>query len=200
MAKPITPPEVIREKIMEVAIEEFNEKGLKFTMDDIATRLSMSKKTLYRAFADKNELFIGMVDFYFAAVKESERKILDDDEMPILEKIRRVLIVQPEKFSRIDLRQLLSLKEKYPETYQMVAKRIEGDWEPTIRLIEKGMEAGVIRKISIPVLKGIVEGTMEHFLTGDMLIKENITYPEALEKMMDIVMVGITNGGGRLDG
>ena len=37
----------IQEKILNAAIAEFAEKGLKFTMNDVAGRLTMSKKTLY---------------------------------------------------------------------------------------------------------------------------------------------------------
>ena len=37
----------LEEKILLAAIEEFGRKGLKFTMDDIAKNLSISKKTLY---------------------------------------------------------------------------------------------------------------------------------------------------------
>ena len=35
-------------RIMETVIEEFNKKGLKFTMDDVAKDLHMSKKTIYK--------------------------------------------------------------------------------------------------------------------------------------------------------
>jgi len=192
MAKPITPPEVLREKIMEATIDEFNEKGLKFTMDDIGARLSMSKKTLYRVFKDKDELFLGMVDYYFEAIKESEKEILDNPNMDTVEKIRKIMIVLPGRYKGIDFKQLLSLKEKYPSTYEKVSERLENDWDETINLLNQGIREGVIKDISIPVLKGIIEGSMEHFLTGNMLVEENMTYPEALEKMMDIIMDGIT--------
>ena len=59
-------------RILEGAIAEFNTSGLKFTMDDLAKRLSMSKKTLYKYFRDKESLFFDMVDYCFSAIKESE--------------------------------------------------------------------------------------------------------------------------------
>ena len=36
----------IGEKIIDTAIEEFKQKGLKFTMSDVAKSLSISKKTI----------------------------------------------------------------------------------------------------------------------------------------------------------
>jgi AcrR family transcriptional regulator len=36
----------IRQKIMEAVINQFNSKGMKFTMDDISKELHISKKTI----------------------------------------------------------------------------------------------------------------------------------------------------------
>ena len=49
-----------REKIINAAIDEFVDKGLKFTMDDVAKRLYMSKKTLYTVFKDKEEMLLAL--------------------------------------------------------------------------------------------------------------------------------------------
>ena len=36
-----------KERFLEATIKVFNKKGLKFTMDDIANKLGVSKRTLY---------------------------------------------------------------------------------------------------------------------------------------------------------
>lgn len=184
--------EVLKQKIMEAAIGEFNKKGLKFTMDDVSKSLSMSKKTLYTVFEDKEALFFEMVDTCFDAIKESERAVLADESLDIVEKIRRIMIVLPDRYVNLDLRQIYSLREKYPKIYKKLEKRLESDWEPTIQLLEQAMEEGKIKKVSVPVLKTMVEGSIELFLGRDVLIKNNMEYKEALDKMMDIIMDGIT--------
>lgn len=183
---------ILREEIMEEAIEQFNKKGLKFTMDDVAGGLSISKKTLYKVFADKEELFFEMADYCFDAIKDSEQAILNDPEMDIVEKIRSIIIVLPHRYKSIDFRQLYSLKEKFPSIYAKLEARLESDWGPTIMLLEQGIKEGRIKPFSISVLRAMVEGTIEHFLSRDTLLTEDISYPEALEKMMDIIMEGIT--------
>ena len=182
---------ILREEIMNEAIEQFNKKGLKFTMDDLAGSLSISKKTLYKVFSDKEDLFFEMVDYCFDAIKESEQEILNDPEMDIVEKIRRIIIVLPHRYKTIDFRKLISLKEKFPSTYAKLEERLESDWEPTIMLLEQGIKEGRITPFSISVLRAMVEGTIEHFLSRDILLTEDISYQEALEKMMDIIMEGI---------
>lgn len=184
--------EALKQKIMEAAIGEFNKKGLKFTMDDVSKSLSMSKKTLYTVFEDKEAMFFEMVDTCFDAIKESERAVLADESLDIVEKIRRIMIVLPDRYAGLDFRQIYSLKEKYPKIYQKLEKRLESDWEPTIQLLEQAMEEGKIKKVSVPVLKTMVEGSIELFLGRDVLIQNGMEYKEALNKMMDIIMDGIT--------
>ena len=49
--------EIMRQKIIETAKEEFMQYGFhRISMDDIAEKLSMSKKTLYRYFTGKDDL------------------------------------------------------------------------------------------------------------------------------------------------
>ena len=76
----------LQQKILEGTIEAFNQKGLKFTMDDLAGILGMSKKTIYTVFSDKTSLFLSMVDYLFDTIKESERAILENEALSTVEK------------------------------------------------------------------------------------------------------------------
>ena len=102
----------LRETILEGTIQVFNQKGLKFTMDDIAALLKISKKTIYTVFQDKEALFLAMVDYIFGSIKESEQKAFEDKKLTTVEKIHKILGVLPEGYKDIDFRQLYLLKEK----------------------------------------------------------------------------------------
>ena len=101
----------IREQILEATILVFNKKGMKFTMDDIARELGMSKKTIYTVFADKQELVYDMVDYCFDSIKESEQKVMKNGELSTLEKIHEILGVLPEGYKEIDFSQLYILRD-----------------------------------------------------------------------------------------
>ena len=52
----------VRVHIVEVATKMFHHQGLRgVTMDDIAHELTMSKRTLYQIFADKEQLLLDCV-------------------------------------------------------------------------------------------------------------------------------------------
>ncbi|MDF2540030.1 MAG: TetR family transcriptional regulator [Herbinix sp.] len=181
----------LKVKIIDAVIEEFNEKGLKFTMDDIAKHIGISKRTLYTVVEDKEALFVEAVDDVFAAIKESERQIIEDGSLDILEKLKRILIVLPEKYKTIDFRQLYDLKSKFPRIYAKIENRLETDWEPTYRLMEQAMEEGKIRRISLPIFQAMISGTIEYYLSRSVLIDNKMDYEAALAQMVDIIMIGI---------
>lgn len=180
-----------KEKILEATIKVFNRKGLKFTMDDIASELSMSKKTIYTVFRDKESMFFAMVDYCFDKIKESEGEILSDDSLSTVEKIRGVLAVLPSGYKDVDFRQLYTLKDKYPNTYSRVEERLETGWEKTIALINQGIEEGSIRPVNVNLLKSMLEATIEQFFQRDILIRNQISYAEALEEVVNILVDGI---------
>jgi len=181
----------IKEKILGVAIEEFGKKGLKFTMDDIARNLAMSKKTVYAVFETKEAMLLELADYCFADIKRSEQAILEDSNMDILTKIEKIMIVLPERYQNIGLQNLYQLSEKYPRIYQRVATYLSTDWDATISLLEQGMEEGKIRPIKIPVLKAMVESTIQEFFSNSILVENNIDYEEALKEMIQIIITGI---------
>ena len=180
-----------KERILEATIKVFNKKGLKFTMDDIATELSISKKTIYKVFKDKETMFYDMVDYCFDAIKESEAAVVEDTTISTVEKVRRILSVLPEGYKSIDFRQLYELKAKYPKTYLRVEERLESGWENTIALIQQGIEEGEIRPVNVSILKTMIEATLERFFQRDVLIVNEITYTDALEELVNIIVDGI---------
>lgn len=180
-----------KEKILQATIQAFNQKGLKFTMDDIASILAMSKKTIYTIFKDKNTLFMEMVDYLFDTIKESESEIIEDNTLSTIEKIRRILGVMPESYKDIDLRQLYMLKDKFPEIYRHVEERLENGWETTIKLLEQGIEEEVIRPVNVLMFKMMMEASIEQFFQRDILIRAGMTYTQGLDEIVGILLDGV---------
>lgn len=182
----------MKTSIMEATIQEFNVRGTKFTMDDLAKRLGMSKKTIYASFQDKETLLLETVNYCFNQIKENKLALIEDETLDIVERIRRAIVALPEQYLEIDWRQLNCSKDKFPNVYAYIEKRLESEWEPIIALIEQGIREDRIRNISIPVLKTMVEATIEHFLESTVLIDYEIAYKDALNEMISIIIEGIS--------
>ncbi|MGI6057523.1 MAG: TetR/AcrR family transcriptional regulator [Bilifractor sp.] len=181
----------IREDILEATVRLFNRKGMKFTMDDLAAELHRSKKTIYVYFPDKKHLLYDMVDYIFDSIKEDEQKVYENRKMDIVERIRRILGVMPDRYQNVDFRQLYNLREKYPAVYRHLKERLESGWESTVELLKEGMRQGKIRRFSIPVFQTMMEATLEQFFQRDILFESGLTYHAALQEVVDILVKGI---------
>jgi len=180
-----------RNALIEGTIKVFSEKGIKFTMDDVAACMGMSKKTIYKIFPNKKALMMAAIDYGFDAIKAEERAIYDNPDLTTSEKIRKILGAMPESYRNLDFREIVAARAKFPDMYARIEERLETGWELTISLLEQGMREGSIRKIDIPVFKTIFEAALEHFLTRDVLGLNNITYDAALSELCDVLMQGI---------
>lgn len=180
----------LREQILTEGIEQFRSSGLKFTMQEIAGSLHISKKTMYKYFTSKEELLLALLDEGYRKIHSEKKKVIESD-LPLEERIARVMIAMPEQYSMLEFSQLDGLREKYPAVAEALQQHLLNDWEPTIALLNEGIDAGVIRDINISVLKVMVTSSIQAFTSTHELADQGITYQEALQIMMDIIMRGI---------
>lgn len=74
-----------RTKIVETALQMFSSRGCKgVTMDDIATAMHMSKRTLYETFSNKEELLAECLMRVHDSVGALHREVLGKVEEPML--------------------------------------------------------------------------------------------------------------------
>ena len=116
---------------------------------------------------------------------------MQDTSLSTKEKIKKILGVMPEGYKEVDFRQLYLLRERYPAIYKRVEERLETGWETSIALIEQGIAEGVIRPVRIPLLKMMLEAALEQFFQRDILMRNQISYQEALTEVVDILVEGI---------
>ena len=182
--------EDIQQVILTTTLELFNDKGLDFTMDDIAHSMHIAKKTIYRFFSSKEDLLIALLDYGFENIQKEKQKILTSNDS-IAKRLEQVIIAMPKQYAKIDFRVLSSLKDTYPQVYIRLNEHLENDWEPIIKLINDGIRKKEIRKINTFILRQIITATFEQLLSTDELQERNLTYAKALKEMMNTIMKGM---------
>ena len=191
MSKPAQNPETVKTEILNATIPLFSEKGFKLTMDEIASSIHISKKTIYAVFPKKEDLFHSMVDYIFDDIQRNKSLILSDPSSSRRERLVRSLNVMGEKLENVDLSKLHVLKERYPDVYEHVSARLETGWEQTFELMEAGMREGDFAPFNVRVFKLMMESTLEQFFQQDFLEKSGLTYKDALSAVVRILMSGI---------
>ena len=182
----------MREKIIDTAIEEFTRNGLKFTMNDVAKALGISKKTIYTVFESKQDVLMAIADRYARDFTDMRQEIEADTELDTLEKLERLFCASPTKYYNIGLSRIFELAQKYPKQYKYLMEAVSQGWALAEQYLEKGIREGKIRKnISKPVVMAMIRGTVICFLESDILYKNGLTYEQGKEEMVQIIMKGI---------
>ena len=181
----------LRVRILDEAAKLFDRKGIKFTMDDLARSLAVSKKTIYTVFEDKRSIMTETIDRFFDDALTEEEAILNDDSLSIPDQLKAIIGRVPERYTQNDLAQLYVLKEKYPSVYRHWQRCRENYWEGVCILLKRGIEKGEIRDVKLPVLKTMFQSTIEQFFQDDVLIKNSISYRDALSEVASILVDGI---------
>ena len=149
----------MREKIIDTAIEEFTRNGLKFTMNDVAKALGISKKTIYTVFESKQDVLMAIADRYARDFTDMRQEIEADTELDTLEKLERLFCAIPTKYYNIGLSRIFELAQKYPKQYKYLMEAVSQGWALAEQYLEKGIREGKIRKdISKPVVMAMIRG------------------------------------------
>ena len=142
--------------ILSASADLFRQYGFKtITMDDIARRAGISKKTLYQHFANKQEVVTEALVWYKTQMSDSCRDLMSHAENSI-ESMVKVLAYMDETHKRINPMSMFELQRFFPETYQKFRELI----------IEH--DAGMIRD---NILAGIKDGLYRSDLNADLLAR-----------------------------
>lgn len=134
------------ERIIAGADELFSRYGLKsVTMDDIARHLSMSKKTIYQFFSDKEEVVLA-----WATVELTKHTKMCDDvassSKNAVEEIMHLMQYFSKIFSRLNPNLFYDMQKYYPKAWSIYKEfKTKSATIQIIRNLEKGKEEGLYR-------------------------------------------------------
>ncbi|MEO8765927.1 MAG: TetR/AcrR family transcriptional regulator [Ginsengibacter sp.] len=129
----------IRERIKQKADELYRRYGVKsVTMDEIASQLGVSKKTIYHSFSDKNEL----VDAVIVDMINTNRECCQHDRQRSLNAIHEVYLAMEMlqvMFDNMNPSILFDIERNYPATF---AKFKEYKYNFLFAMIKENIERG----------------------------------------------------------
>lgn len=133
-------------KILTAATDLFRQYGFKaVTMDDIARRAGISKKTLYQHFANKNEIVSESVVWFKTRICASCEDVIKDSSNAV-EAMVRTQTIMDHVHKQTNPMVIFELQKYFPEAYQLFRdKLLEQDMEIIKQTILQGMEEGNYR-------------------------------------------------------
>jgi AcrR family transcriptional regulator len=176
---------------MSAAMVEMDEHGVRFTMSDLATRLAISKRTLYEHFESKEVLISSIVDAVISDLRVQRSEIVSNPDLDLREKLVRMLTVKSKVFSDVSDRVKMELSQQYPGLWEKAHKSQEEQWDVIDNVIKEGIEAGCFRPIFVPVLRKVLQGSVREIIDYDFLLQHRTSFHEMIGHITDIVIYGI---------
>ena len=172
--------EELKMRIVDTAAKAFKRLGIKAVhMDDIAGSLSISKRTLYELFGDKEQLLLEVFSFY--------RQCVNQDMQELTSRADNVLEVVLTFYER--------KVNEYPKVLDFIHEEQRRNDVDAVKYFQKGVEQGIFRD---DINFQIINQTMT--MQMDLLIYSDITlhYPlaEIYSEITILHMRGITTEKG----
>lgn len=164
----------IRTQIIKSTAKLFLAHGCKrITMDDIASELHISKRTLYTHFANKEELLEAFLEYMTVTMEEKKKEVVDNNESPV--SLMLSLFLFWGKYNHELNLTLNDMKSLYPDLYRKYFESKSalrtGEIKAALRI---AAERGELRKDvdidrSVAVLHHFFSKVTSHEMTTETL-------------------------------
>lgn len=159
-----------KDKILKGAEELFFKYGIKnITMDEIARHLSISKKTIYQFFKDKDDVLRSLMEHSLSEDKCRLEEVSRTSKNTI-EEVFKLMDEMREMFSRINPIFFYEINRYYPEIWKIFDSfKKEFIYNSVVNSLRRGQEEGLIRKdIDIKILSTLRVELVEIGMRGEI--------------------------------
>ncbi|KAF0141504.1 MAG: transcriptional regulator TetR family [Stygiobacter sp.] len=190
----------IKQRIVQRADEMFRQYGYsKVTMEEIASNLAISKKTLYKHFSNKDHVLKEIVHTHKCEVDGFIDNLMAQKTMPFLEKLESFMNFIAKQAEKIEGPMVRDLMRCNPEIWKDIEEfRANKAYKHLSGLIKEGVESGVFRKdINNEVIVLAYVASIHSLINPEVLAKLPVSADQAFRGVLKILFEGIFTTEGR---
>ncbi len=184
-------------KIIEYTTKQFFENGFyKISMDQLASGMKISKKTIYKHFSSKSLLVETIVKTFQVKIKDDLYRIIEQGDC--LLQLKKLSCYFINLSVKINKRMLNDLLEHKPELWKQidefrgeVIKKVWGS------IINQGKSQQLIIDVPNEIIIGVVLSALRGIISPTALTENKINITDAFEVTFKIIISGILTEKGR---
>lgn len=167
-------------------------------VDDISKELGISKKTLYQAFKDKNEIVYEAVSALMSQEENISCQIAETSENAIDEVIQMAKVIT-QKFEALHPSVRFEIAKYYPEAYKVFQRhKTEFVFSFIKNNIIRGIDEGLYRgNLNPNIISGLFVHKMELFLDRSGFGGKDYSFKEVYLEMIRYHIRGLASEKGR---
>ena len=188
------------QRIISAARQHFFAHGFRrVTMDDLASELGMSKKTLYACFPSKADLLRAVLIDKFRTVEIDLRRITAGFSKNMLDSLNQLLACLQRHTAEIQPPFVRDIRREAPQMFDLVQSRRRQLIQKYFgALLDECRKAGIVRKdvstrLIIEILVGATEAIMNPARMAELALTPSVGY----STIINVVFEGVLTEKGR---
>jgi len=187
-----------RTKIVEMTEEKFFRDGFyKTTMDEVASELKMSKKTIYKFFPSKDDLIMAIAKHFMEGLKNKVVPALSSDKNAI-EKLAELNGILAKVSQKISTNRMDEIKTYFPNLWNEIDNfRTKMMFANITKVIDQGKAEGLFIDYPTPIVMNTLVSSVRSIVNPEFILNNNFSIAEAAINVFKVVIGGIVTDKGR---
>jgi len=181
--------------ILEVAERIFFQFGYSNTsMEEIANECGMSKKTIYKHFASKEEVLMECVKRKIDINSKRITEIIYSEDIKFHDKIEKIILATSENFKEIDISFLYDIKKSCKEAWKLIENhKLNHIPKSFTDLITDGIKKGYVKKdVKAEIVAYIYLSAMLNLLDSSFFSNtSNYSILEIIKEIDNTIFYGV---------
>jgi len=185
-------------KIIDYSEEKFFKDGFyKTTMDEVASELRMSKKTIYKFFPSKEDLVMAIAKHFMKKLKGKILPALNSDKNAI-EKLGELITILAGVSDKISTKRMEEMKRHFPSIWNEIDKfRTEMMFGNITKVINQGKKEGLFLDYPTSIIMNMLVASIRTIVNPDFILHNNFSIIEAARSAFKIIIGGIVTEKGK---
>jgi AcrR family transcriptional regulator len=185
-------------KIVELTEEKFFRDGFyKTTMDEVASELKMSKKTIYKFFPSKDDLIKAIAKHFMEGLKNKILPALNSDKNAI-EKLAELNNILAKVSQKVPSKRMDEIKTYFPSLWNEIDSfRTKMMFANITKVIDQGKAEGLFIDYPTPIIMNTLVSAVRSTVNPEFILNNNFSISEAALYTFKVVIGGIVTEKGR---
>jgi len=185
-------------KIVELTEEKFFREGFyKTTMDEVASDLKMSKKTIYKFFPSKDDLVKAIAKHFMEGMKKKIIPALNSDKNAI-EKLAELNSILAKTSEKISSKRMDEIRKHFPSLWAEIDNfRTKMMFGNITKVIDQGKAEDLFIAYPTPIIMNTLVSSVRAIVNPEFILNNNFSISEAALYAFKVVIGGIVTEKGR---
>ena len=171
----------------------------KVSVEEIATKMAMSKKTIYKYFPKKEDLIREVIESTLRDVETCCRQFVEDEKLDFVEKLQKMMSNAAFHIGKLGRPLIEDLQRNVPHVWKEISDfrsmRIKEDFG---KLFGEGVKKGFFRSDIDPELFILIyDNIIENIISPELLSRVPFTAAQVYDTIVKIIFEGILTTNAR---